>query len=312
MKITLPTGEMAWLIGDPHLGKSFERGVPPHRRGEREKSQFARFVTELETPDVDYIVMVGDLFEHPHVGKPIVVAAAEAFLNAADRRPETSFIALAGNHDVPRDLTVVGAWSVFERIVSGRFDNMVVVSKPCVFGEMALLPWQWGVNAVDQLEWLTDDCLVAIGHWDLQSFGGDDSHICPTQELHALGIETIYSGHYHLAGDYRVAGHTVHCTGSMEPYSHAEDPEGDIYVTLTLAEATDGRDLSDKFVRLDLEPGEVVPEDLDCQCLQRRVSKPEAVEAEPMADFDWKEIMTQALSGLTVEVRDFIQERMPT
>src|SRR3546814_16299307 len=61
-------------------------------------------------------------------------------------------------------------------------------------------------------------------HWDLQSFGGDDSHICPTAALKAKfgdGL-TIYSGHYHLPGEYEVDGHTVVCTGSMEPYSHAD------------------------------------------------------------------------------------------
>src|SRR3546814_20896947 len=88
-----------------------------------------------------------------------------------------------------------------------------------------------------------------------RSFGGDDSHICPTAALKAKfgdGL-TIYSGHYHLPGEYEVDGHTVVCTGSMEPYSHAEDPSGDLYVTLTLAELEARDDLHDKCVRVLLD-----------------------------------------------------------
>lgn len=311
MKLELPSGLTAHLIGDPHLGRKFERGVPAHRRGEREREQYAKFVTELLTQDVDYNIMVGDLFDHPHVSAAVVVSAAQAFLSAATMLPKTTFIAMAGNHDLSRDITTVGAWQLFEQIMAGRLDNLLVISDPCQVGEIALLPWQWGVSAVDQLEWLVDP-LVAIGHWDLQSFGGDDSHMCPTNELHALGCTQIYGGHYHTAGIYNVAGHLVTCTGSLEPYSHAEDPEGEIYVTLTLAEATDGRDLHNKFVRLELAAGEVVPEDLDCQALTVRTIQAEAEELLPQEEFEWSLIMAEALEGLTPEVSGFIKERLIT
>lgn len=309
MIINLPSGRSARLIGDPHLAKKFERGVPVHRRGEREKSQFAQFVSELNTPNLDFNITMGDVFEHPHVSPAAVVAAAEAYLAAAESYPGTVFIVLAGNHDLPRDLKTVGAWQIFCRIVEGRRPNLLAVSEPTTYGELLLMPWQWGVAAADQVPASTA-ATVCMGHWDLQSFGGDDSHLCPTQELAALGIETIYSGHYHLPGEYKVAGKTVICTGSMQPMSHAEDPEGKIYVTLTLAEATDGRDLHDKFVRLLLAPGEVEPEDLDCLSLIRRAAPVESEEVHDDGDFDWAKIMKDALSDLTPEVRDFIKERL--
>lgn len=308
MLIQLPSGT-AHLIGDPHLGRKFERGVPAHRRGEREQSQFAQFVEELHTLGVDYNIMVGDLFEHPHVGSAVVVAAAMAYLNAADALPETQFLALAGNHDLSRDVNVVGAWQLFCKIVDGRLPNLTTISKPCQLDELGLFPWQWEVPAAEQLAAVTDP-LVAIGHWDLQSYGGDDSHLCPAQALKDLGVEQIYSGHYHVAGLYKVEGHFVNCTGSLQPFTHAEDPEGLIYVTLSLDEATDGRDLSDKFVRLELKPGEVIPEDLEVQCLITRAAKTEALEVMPLEDFDWQAIMNEALEGLTPEVQGFITERI--
>ena len=154
--------------------------------------------------------------------------------------------------------------------------------------------------------------MVAIGHFDLKSFGGDDSHIAPVAELHALGVTEIYSGHYHTEGDYDVGGGVVHCTGSMEPYSHAEDPEGIIYVTLTLEEALNAPDLTHKCVRLILADDEEVPYDLDCLALtyKREKDHVEQLQTIGVQDFDWRGIMDEALAPLDPEVRTFIQDRI--
>lgn len=311
MNITLPSGMTAHLIGDPHAGKKFETGVPLHRRGEREKHQMERFRRELAEP-CDYNVCVGDLFDHPYVSYSVTLSVAAAYIEAALRTPETIFIALAGNHDLSRNLSVAGAFDAFEKMVAG-VANIFVVRKPCAIGEMALFPWEWGVPAVEQLKGLTlGPAMVAIGHFDLRSYGGDDSHLAPVDELNALGITEIYSGHYHLPGDYDVASGLVHCTGSMEPYSHAEDPAGEMYVTLTLAEAMDGRDLNDKNVRLILEEGEEVPYDLDCMALtfKRSMEHTEQLQTMGTADFDWRGIMEEALSPLDPEVKTFILDRI--
>lgn len=312
MLVDLPTGEKARLIGDPHLGRRFERGVPLDRRGEREKSQFAKFVAALHTSGVAVNIMVGDLFEHPHVSNAVVIAAAEAYLKAAEVLPDVLFIALAGNHDRSRELGAVGAWDLFKRILAGRRQNLLLLDKPTWLSDrkLILFPWVWGTPALDQVPTTDLDGYVAVGHWDLQSFGGDDSYICPAQSLHEIGVDRIYSGHYHIPGVYKVMGHPVCCTGSLEPFTHAEDPDGEIYVTLTLAEATDGRDLRDKFVRLELAEGEIAPEDLDCQALTTKVLREATEKTRPQDDFDWPKIVEDALKDLAPEVRDFITERL--
>jgi hypothetical protein len=317
--ITLPSGKTAWLIGDPHLGRKFETGVPLHRRGEREKRQFAKFVAELNTPGVDYNIMVGDLFDHPYVGFGVVVEAAEAVLAAARAHPYTTFIDMAGNHDLPRNLGVVGAWDAFEQMVNGRLENLRVAREPCWVGDVALFPWQWGISAVDQIPaahifnkdgWGEDEQIkVAIGHWDLQSYGGDDSHLAPVAELNALGITDIYSGHYHIEGE--VGG--VHCTGSLEPYSHGEDPNELIYVTRSLAEVLETPEAwTDKCVRVVLAEGEELPTDIDCMAMTSIRAQAEATEAEQvnLNAFDWDKVMTEALADVDPEVRDFIKDRM--
>jgi DNA repair exonuclease SbcCD nuclease subunit len=318
--IDLPSGRKAWLIGDPHLGRKFEVGVPLHRRGDRERRQMEKFKTELATPDVDYVIMVGDLFDHPHVGYSVVCEAAEAVLAAAKARPKIDFIMMAGNHDVPRNLSVVGAWNAFEHIVVGRCSNLIVLREPVHYLEFALFPWQWGVSAADQvaaaLSRSYTQRLVAIGHWDLQSYGGDDSHIAPVAELAALGITEFYSGHYHTEGTYPVGDHLVRCTGSMEPYSHGEDPDGEIYVTLTLAELADtsAEDLKDKCVRVLLADGEELPTDVDCFALTakrvKEVDDGDVLEQVSLADFDWNHVLAEALEPLEPEVKTFITERL--
>lgn len=312
MKIDVPNTRGAWLIGDPHLGRKFESGVPAHKRGQREARQLHNLKCELGTPDVDYNISVGDLFDHPHVSYKIVLDVADAYLNYAECNPNTKYLVMAGNHDLPRNLETVGAFDAFEEIVSGRFGNLLVMRRPTQLGPLALFPWQWDVSAEEQVDHVgVAQNGIAIGHWDLQSYGGDDSHMAPTQSLHAKGWAKLYSGHYHVEGDYTVNGHVVHCTGSMEPYSHGEDPEGKVYVTLTLDEATDGRDLTDKCVRVVLSEGQELPDDLDCMALTAIKEKAESEEVvRDLSKFEWKSTLDNALSDLEPFVRDFIKERL--
>lgn len=317
MKITLPNNHTAHLIGDPHIGRKFEAGVPAHKRGQREARQMKLLRDELFLPHVDYNISVGDLFDHPHVSYKVVLEVAELYLEAAKQTPDTTYLVMAGNHDLPRNLGTVGAFDAFEEIVSGRYPNLLVARRPTWISDakLILFPWVWDRSAEEMAPipgMTVFQGYTAIGHWDLQSYGGDDSHMAPTQALHDLGITEIYSGHYHTEGDYTVNGHVVHCTGSMEPYSHGEDPEGKIYVTLTLAEATDGRDLTEKCVRVILADGQELPDDLDCMALTAIKAKAENEEVQSidLSKFEWKTTLDEALADLDPEVKAFIEERL--
>jgi len=314
MNFTLQDGRVVHLIGDPHMGKKFENGVPLDRRGDREKRQMLRLQINL-SKECDFNVMVGDLFDHPHVGYSVVLDVANAYIDQARAYPETTFIAMAGNHDLPRNLGVVGAFDVFEKLVS-REPNIEVLRQPLSLeGALVFFPWEWNRSAIDQLDGLDkhpkrSEFEAVIGHWDLQSYGGDDSHMAPTKALkEALSPNiTIYSGHYHVPGTYG----DVHCTGSMEPYSHAEDPDGEIYITVTLDEL-EGMDVTNKCVRVLLAEGEEMPVGLDCLALTAKRIQPEGLEQEvsgAMAAFDWASILEDCLKDTPSEVRQFISERL--
>lgn len=296
------------LIGDPHLGRKFQTGVPLHRRGEREALQLKQFVEELRAPD-ELNICVGDLFDHPFVAFSVVLDAARAYHEAAAASPSTTFVVLAGNHDIPRNTETVGAFDIFSALMA-PLKNVVVLTKPAVIDEVALFPWEWTRTAEEQVADVQGQKFhTVVGHWDLESFGGDDSHICPT---HLFDNDVnIYSGHYHLAGDYVVGGRTVHCTGSMQPYTHAEDPEGKMYVTLTLDEALARDDLSEKCVRILLNKGQELPTDLDCLALTaKRVSEDVAPEDLNIEGFNWSNILTEKMADVPTHVVEFIEDKL--
>ncbi|MGI9361634.1 MAG: metallophosphoesterase, partial [Parasphingorhabdus sp.] len=295
--------------GDVHAGRRFERGVPLHRRGEREAAQLARLQEELATPNITINITIGDLFDHPHVGYGTVLEVAQAYLNADSA---VQYFIMAGNHDLPRNVEVVGAFDVFEKIVAAR-PNITVVRNPLVWEGIAMFPWEWTRSAEEQVADLDDqEYDVVVGHFDLQSFGGDDSHMVPVNVI-PDNVE-LYSGHWHLPGDYKVSGRTVHCTGSMLPFSHAEDPEGEIYVTLTLDEfnAENPAGFKNKCVRILLKPGEELPVDLDCLALtaKRHVEEEAEKEAEALGDFNWSAILATKIGVLEPHVQEFIHEKI--
>lgn len=318
MDVTLANGLTIHLIGDPHLGKKFEVGVPLRYRGVREASQFQDFRNRLESK-ADVIVMVGDLFDHPYVGYSIVDETASAIAGATERNEDTTYIMMAGNHDMPRNTTAVGAFHDLEDRLKGRYDNLHIVRRPAVIKQLAILPWEWNRRADEQVSDIANETVVAaIGHWDLFVFEGKDDHLAPVLALKkAFGSVPLYTGHYHLAGDYLIHKHTVACTGSLQPYSHSEDVTGSLYVTMTLSEALakpQGH-FKGKHLRVLLKPGEDLP-DIDALAVthKRLLSEKQpnlGVNTVSIADFDWHTTLAKSIEKLDPKVQDFIKERLP-
>jgi DNA repair exonuclease SbcCD nuclease subunit len=320
MLFVLPDGSRLDVIGDPHLGKKFEVGVPIHRRGERETKQMQKFRDALEA-DADVICIVGDLFDHPYVSLGVIDMAAKAILSAAERNSDVTYVVMAGNHDLPRNVAAVGAFHDLEDRLRDRLPNLHIVRKPTVIEQVAFFPWEWDRRADEQVKDVeNEDAYAAVGHWDLALFEGRDDHLAPTRELHgAFGSSIpIISGHYHVAGKYRIKGIEVDCTGSLEPYGHDQDPDQTLYVTQTLSEvlSQDPSVFRDKHLRVRLNPGEELPE-IDCLALTHiRVVSPSSDSSvrqttTSIRDFDWNKILKERIEPLDPTVKGFIKERLP-
>lgn len=307
------------LIGDPHFGIDFNsRGTPLHRRGDREAMQLAQFKEELRG-GASLNIMVGDLFDKPFVDLKLTHQIADAYEEAANENPDKLWVLMAGNHDLPRivvdpktGLPIKGSFHALARMLQ-HLPNVMVLFEPAVVRDVACFPWQWTVSAEKQVENL-DGRLpdIAVGHWDLLDFGGSRDHLVPVEALRARGAKSLFSGHIHTAGDYS----GVTCTGSMQPYTHAEDPSGTFYRTLTLdeLESMDTAELRDVNVRLVLKPGEALPE-LDCLSLvSKNDGQAEAIEFEEvgLGDFDMRLAVEQQFEQLEVPetVRLFVREKI--
>ncbi|MFN4091656.1 MAG: exonuclease SbcCD subunit D [Brevundimonas sp.] len=273
-------------LGDVHLGKKFEANVPLHRRGDREKMQWAQFLQELEGEGP--LVQVGDLFDKPVVSNAVVFETARALKAAQQKRP---IALLRGNHDASRDSSRVSSFQILTELVR-PYGVIVADEEPVAFHGVTLIPWSpWKTAEEMVTEYPHRFEKTVAGHWDVVMGG---SNQIPSAELKTLGVETAITGHDHNARTLEMDGLEVIVTGSMQPYSHSEDATGQLYITLTLDQID--QDLRDKCVRLVLAPGEELLEPIDCLQLQVTRATQEEVELDQVEfdAFDLRNLFDQA------------------
>lgn len=265
------------LLGDPHLGRAFIRGVPLARRGDREKTQWADFTNSLmEVEGVDVHVCMGDIFDRWTVPYTVIFQTSQIYRRAATQNPDVQYYLIQGNHDASRDLERVSAFRLLKAILSD-VPNIHIVDHETgplrdEFGGV-MIPWSPLWNAARMVEEYEDQIAgadTAFGHWDVVAIG-DTDNLLPAEALKALGIQKAITGHDHTAREIELEGLPVVITGSMQPYSFAEDPEGWLYITVTLSEleALPEDELLNKCVRVVLAPGESLDRPIDC--LQLRI-----------------------------------------
>lgn len=286
------------ILGDPHLGRRFITGVPLHRRGEREMKQRLQFEDSLYSGTGDHICL-GDLFDSFTVPNSVVLSTAFAYIQAATSQRKRRFFIIEGNHDVSRDTGKTSSFDVFKALVS-HIENIVVVSEAAVVDQGRAFfpyhPFKTAKEIVEEVAHLDYD--VAYGHWDVVDFGG--SNVVPVE---ALRCDWIVTGHDHVRRSLTRGGSTIRVWGSMQPYSHAEDPDDQMYVTLDLEEL-DELDLTDMNVRLRLRPGEEPPTDLDCLSLTFLRVAEDAAEVVDMSEFESVDIEQQLAKALPDSVRE--------
>jgi DNA repair exonuclease SbcCD nuclease subunit len=194
---------------------------------------WADFERSVSETSADVHINLGDLLDRPVVPYDVIVRAARIYAQAAEDHPETQFLILQGNHDVSRDLERVSAFDVFAEIVWG-FRNIMVIREPTVVEGLLLVPFDPVTPTAELIAELEPSAEIAIGHWDVEGFGGDDHNLIPTRLLAEMGVKRAFTGHVHKADRFTRDGVDVVVVGSLQPFSHGE---GDMYVTLSLDEA---------------------------------------------------------------------------
>lgn len=287
------------VLGDVHLGREFIRNVPLHRRGERERLIWEQFEEELSPDGMSVHISMGDLFDKDKVSLPVIAKAASLYIAAAKRHKDTAYYVLCGNHDRSRDLEFVSAFDLFAMIVGQHVT--CVYETPLIVDDFVLLPWHPINSATEMAASVEKNITFAFGHWDVDT-RSDAFNLIPTTELAKLGVTTAVTGHDHTQRTLVRDDVEIIVTGSMQPYSHGEDPNGEFYVTVGLDDLTEPEKFKNKCVRVRLKQGEVFDQQIDC--LQLQIEKEsEDVEQDidvTLGDFDLQSVFDEVVSEFEV------------
>lgn len=289
------------IMGDPHVGKTFVHGVPLHRRGEREAMVWDAFRGNLEATESDLHVCMGDLFERPIVPYDAILKAADIYREAASDKPQTKFVILRGNHDcLVRDLERASAFDLFARLVSD-VRNIIVVSDVVLIDGYLFVGYDPVTPLADRITEDHRGAKAAFFHAETEGYG-KEFNVIPFEKLAELDIRQVFNGHEHKPARFAKHGVDVTVVGSLMPYAHGEEIDDTLYVTLTLSELETAEDLSNKCVRILLEPGESLDREIDCLQLtiKRRAEADAAIGEVTLGEFDIDGLFKQAFAEANV------------
>jgi len=326
----LTNGDKLLTIGDPHLGRTFTTNVPLEFRGIREQQLKDKYIELLNTPDMDYICMMGDLFDEFDVPNDVILFAWQELMKAAQANPNTLYIFNRGNHDESRNTSLKSSWAILKEMADrAAIDNIEILSDQVeVFGVVGVVPWhpfhspeQMVSNLIEYKNEFKLTTEVVLTHNDVSTYGSDHD---PQNLMDFKGLakltDVVLNGHVHVAGELEpIEGLKVINTGSMMPLNFAEDKTGDMFVTLTLEQfnKVDSKTLEGKSVRVLLKPDDEAPDPIKClQFKVKRVSEKgteEVGEVKP-EDFELKTLYDTAMTGvadpLNTEIWESIKDKL--
>lgn len=302
------------FLGDVHLGRRFINGVPLHRRGEREAMVQSQFFEELNTDGLDILIQPGDLFDKFRVELNTVVWAADRIRWAAKEHPETHYIFLAGNHDLSKDAEKISSFELVKRLLQDVYNVTFVAQQPEAHEGFLLVPYNPFKDAAAVLAApeAQGSFKAVVGHWDKVAVG-DQSNLLPIDELAKL-TKLVISGHDHTPAEFGYHGDLkVIYTGSMQPYSHGEDPDQKIYMTMSLVQATSiyPELIKNKCVRVLLLDGEAAP---DLDCLQLTTKRLGSSEDDVTVDFEdglnMEALFVECMTGIDEDVTTNVKTKL--
>lgn len=276
------------IIGDVHIGKTFRTGVPKDRLGERE-SMILSQLTELLNRDVQYTVIVGDLFDKVRVSNNDLYSLITIIENAATENSDKIFSIINGNHDMPKEVGRISSFQLFEKYFErAPLPNLKIISKHTdeniiVDHDHGVLLYLSHYNAFSSLdEELGESILstelkskiphrIAFGHWETIDFGSDHFIDRDVPKNVLADFTAVVTGHEHKPKITIIEDIPVLTSGSMQPYSYGEelDYEKSFYRTVTTEEVKtllkeDANIFKNSYVKILVESGDELPDAFTC------------------------------------------------
>lgn len=320
------------FIGDPHLGRRFVTGVPSHRIGDREAfmySQFSRLLNTAYDPLITKIVITGDLLDK-FIVSPTVILDTFNILNQVDE--DVDVFIIPGNHDLSKDTSKTSSFQLLTHLISSKCSSIKVIQK----SESHTIHY----NSCKDILNLYFDCynpfsdctveedlksmsetstIISVGHWDSLSIL--DKGYTPHQDILTYS-NLVISGHEHTYREYTYpfdkSKTKVLFAGSMQPYSHAEDPDQDIYLTVKekdLIKYDLSKDFMYKCLRIECGPYYVLPETVECFALTYKViveEKDDIEIDEDVTDIDGYNDLLKEWVKSNKELSEDIQKELST
>ena len=311
------------FIGDPHLGRRFITGVPSHRVGDREAFVYAQFSRLLDNADplITKIIIVGDLFDK-FVVSPTVTFEAFRLLNNVPEDVDVYLI--PGNHDLSKDTTKISSFQLLTSILE-NLSNVHVIKKsesyPIYYNNHKDIlnlyfdcydPFSECTPAENLEELAKTGPIISTGHWDSLSIL--DHGYVPHKDI-LTHSSLVVSGHEHTYREYVYpfdkSKSKVLFTGSMQPYSHAEDPDKNIYTTISEKDLTKfdlSKDFKYKCIRIECNPLFVLTEPVDCFALTFKVIAEEQKEIEVELENASVDSYNDTLKSWVISNKDLTEE----
>ena len=316
-------------IGDTHLGRIFKTNVALDRRGEYEEHQFEQFEKLLTSSRPEGLeraqfikCQVGDLFDKSVVSNQTVLRTLKLLESYEENADEPIYI-LSGNHDDSKSITEPTSWDILAKFFDGS-NKVFFIKKWAVHtfpdnSQVLFVGWnihQSVAQAFIEAETAGFKPNLVVCHLDRISYGNDDN-VIPYKFLKDKDVVSVVTGHEHKPFHFWEGEMSVIGTGSLLPYSHAEDPDSDYYITIkgfenlqSFLEENDADFLKQKHIRVYIEEenmDEFLALDLDCLSLQVNkaevINMEEAVTEVVVESYDAKTIWNRSVAetGLDAE-----------
>lgn len=299
-------------IGDAHFGRVFKTNVPLHRRGEYEEAQMQAFL-ELLNIDCNLKIQTGDLLDKAQVSTSVLIKLITELEDFENNGKSDRLFIISGNHDDSKSSTEPTAWDILAKFFANSHKVVFVKNWHLIEltkNEYSLLVG-WNIHhSVAQAFIAAKDTLPPEGvitsvfcHLDRISYG-DDHNVIPYDFLKNHGVSTVITGHEHKPFSFYEGSLKVIGTGSLMPFSHAEDPEAKHYQTIKFKDLdlNNLAEYQNKHIRVlvsEEDYSEAVDLNFDCLSLQIKKVKVEddAVEKTQVEiqSYSAKELWQQAV-----------------
>lgn len=272
------------IITDTHFGRVFKEGVPLDRRGEYECKILHDFGEAIDNDESRIFIHAGDLFESPYVSNEVLmnVYAMIRF----NFKPLTHYYFIAGNHDLPKDPTMItnSSFYILSKLLEQYSNVHFIFEAEVVEDDILLVPYSKEESLNEKL---TGKVNYVIGHFD-----------DPVPQTLAYYNGQKFSGHFHKQ---HITYDGTYFIGSFYPIAFGEESDTNVMETMSLEEyhKRSDEELKNKRVRILLKEGEELPVDHPCLQLIGKKEKKEEINIEVKLedDFDFRILFYDCLKN---------------